>query len=122
MLVGGSDGVAGVYSLSQDRVGQAFKGGEGAITAGGWSGSKAIISTSAGRVKCFEGGTELANFSVHTGEASDLAVHPCGDIVASVGSDKSYVLYDLESKSVLTQGYTDSGTCTMLLQAYIERY
>ena len=115
MLTGGSDGVAGVYSLSQDRVIQALKGGGGSITAGTWAGTQAIISTSAGRVKCFEGSSEVASFTAHSGEATDVAVHPCGDVIASAGSDKSYVLYDLETKAVLTKVYSNSGMSALHL-------
>lgn len=38
-----------------------------------------------------------------------ISVHPTGDIVASVGIDKSYVLYDLSANSVITQIFTDAG-------------
>jgi len=109
VLVGGVDGVAGVYSLSQGESLQAYKAGSGAITDGLWAGSKAVISTSAGRVKIFEKGEDIAAFDAHAGEATAIALHPCGDILASVGVDKSYVLYDLESNSVLTQIYCDTG-------------
>ena len=115
MLTGGPEGVAGICSLSQDRVVQALKGGGGSITAGAWAGSQAIISTSEGRVKCFDGNADVANFAVHHGDASDIAVHPCGDVIASVGVDKSYVLYDLETKSVLTQVYSNSGMFILTL-------
>ena len=108
-LIGGSDGIAGVYSISQKRVVDALKGGGGSVSAGVWAGSKAIIATSAGKVKVFEGQQEVASFQTHAGTVTGLALHPSGDILASVGSDKSYVLYDLESSQVLKQGYTSSG-------------
>lgn len=108
-LVGGSDGIAGVYSISNQKVVQALKGGGGAITGGLWAGSRAVISTASGKVKVFEAQQEVALFSVHAGEASGLALHPSGDILASVGVDKSYVLYDLEANEVLTQVYSNSG-------------
>jgi pre-mRNA-processing factor 19 len=108
-LVGGSDGIAGVYSLSNQKVSQALKGGGGAITDGLWAGSKAVISTASGKIKVFEAQQEVASFSVHAGEASGLALHPGGDILASVGVDKSYVLYDLDTNEVLTQIYSNSG-------------
>ena len=109
-LVGGVDGIAGVYSISQERVLQALKGGGGAITATVWAGTRAAISTSAGRVKVFEAQQEVASFDVHAGAATGIALHPSDDILASVGEDKSYVLYDLESMSLITQVYSDSGT------------
>lgn len=108
-LVGGTDGVAGVYSLSKKSVVATLNGESGAITDCIWVGNKAVIATSTGTVKVFENGSEAASFNSHAGEATALAPHPCGDIFASVGVDKSYVLYDLTSNSVLTQIFTNSG-------------
>lgn len=53
----------------------------------------------------------MASFGTHAGEVSALALHPSGDVVASVGVDKSYVLYDLTTSAVGTQVYSNSGTC-----------
>ena len=50
-----------------------------------------------------------AKFQYHAGAATDVAVHPSGDLMVSVGIDKSYVLYDLHGSKVLTQVFTDSG-------------
>ncbi|KAM5448323.1 putative RING-type E3 ubiquitin transferase [Microsporum audouinii] len=107
-LVGGVDGVAGVYSLSEKRVVASLKGGSGSITDSAWVGDKAVVSTSTGAVKVFENESEVASFSVHAGTAAALAVHPTGDIVASVGIDKSYTLYDISNSSVIAQTFTDS--------------
>ena len=108
VLLGGVDGVAGIYSLSQRKLLQAFKGGA-AITSGIWAGSNSIISTSGGAVKVFQGDTEAASFSTHVGPVSGLALHPSGDILASAGVDKSYVLYDLTNMSTVMQIFSDSG-------------
>ena len=108
-LVGGSDGIAGVYSMPQNRILQPLKGGGGSITGGVWAGAKAVISTSAGRVKIFQGQEEVASFGTHAGNVSAMALHPSGDMVASVGVDKSYVLYDLTTSTVGTQVYSNSG-------------
>lgn len=113
-LIGGSDGIAGVYSISSQKSVQALKGGGGAITDGLWAGSRAVISTAAGKVKVFEAQQEVASFSVHAGEVSGLALHPSGDVLASVGIDNSYVLYDLEANAVLTQVYSNSGWSSLL--------
>lgn len=110
-LVGGVDGVAGIYSLSEKRVVVSLKGGGGSITDIVWIANKAAIATSAGVVKIFEDGAELASFNSHAGEATALATHPTGDILASVGVDKSYVLYDLTTRSIVTQIFSDSGEC-----------
>ncbi len=107
-LAGGSEGLAGVYSLAQHQVLHAFKGGA-AITDALWSSSTALVGTAAGCVKLFDKATETASFSAHSGEVSALALHPSGEILASVGVDKSYVFYDLVSSLPITQVYTDSG-------------
>ncbi|KKY23944.1 putative cell cycle control protein [Phaeomoniella chlamydospora] len=112
-LVGGSDGIAGIYSLSQKRVLRALKGGNGSITDGVWAGSNPVIATSTGKVKVFDGQQETASFEAHAGVATSLAVHPSGDIVASVGVDKSYILYDLSTSQILRQVYTGCSLSTV---------
>lgn len=107
-LIGGTDGVAGVYSISQAKVIQTLKCG-GAVVDGLWFGNKPIVALSTGSVKVFDDGKEVASFDQHAGAVSAIALHPCGDILASVGSDKSYILYDLQSLQAVTQNSTDSG-------------
>lgn len=104
------DGVAGVYSLSQKRVLQTLKV-DGPITDAVWAGEKAVIATSTGAVKVFENGNEVAAFNAHAGEVTALALHATGDLVGSVGVDKSYVLYDLTTNSVVTQIFSDACKC-----------
>ncbi|KAI9928113.1 hypothetical protein ASPWEDRAFT_39093 [Aspergillus wentii DTO 134E9] len=106
-LVGGVDGVVGVYSLPEKRVVHTLQT-NGPVTDAAWAGEKAIIASSTGSIKVFENGSELANFNSHAGEATALAVHATGDIVASVGVDKSYVLYDLTTNSTITQIFSDA--------------
>lgn len=106
-MVGGVDGAVGVYSLPEKRVLTTLKIG-GTVTDAVWAGGKAVVASSTGLVKIFEGDAELAAFNSHAGEATALAVHPTGDIVASVGADKSYVLYDLATNSVITQVFSDA--------------
>lgn len=109
-LVGGSDGVVGVYSVSQGQVVQTLKCGGGSVTDAVWCGNKPVVALSTGAVKVFDNGAEAASFDRHAGAVSAIALHPCGDILASVGVDKSYVLYDLQSLQPITQVSTDSGT------------
>lgn len=107
-LVGGNDGVAGVFSISQKQAVQALKTG-GAVTAGAWYNDRPIVATSTGAVKVFENGAEIGQLGSHAGAATSLSVHPCGDVIASTGVDKSYILYDLVSNKQLTQVFTDAG-------------
>ncbi|KAJ5966166.1 hypothetical protein N7481_012880 [Penicillium waksmanii] len=106
-LVGGADGVVGVYSIAQKNVLQTLKA-DGPVTGGTWAGDKAVVASSTGSVKVFENGSEVASFASHAGEVTAIDVHPTGDIIASVGVDKSYVLYDLSTNSVITQIFTDA--------------
>lgn len=103
------DGVAGIYSLSENKLLHSIKGGGGAITSAVWAGSKAVIATATGRVKIVESQKEVGSFAVQAGSISALAVHPSGEILASVGHDRTYILYDLQSMNVLTQVSSDSG-------------
>ena len=87
---------------------QELEVGSGAVTDAIWAGTRAVISTSSGAVKIFENGYIISSFSGHRGTATALALHPSGDILASVGNDRSYILYDLESNTQATQVYTDA--------------
>ena len=107
-LLGGSDGVAGVFSISQNKLDQELPVGS-PVTDTLWAGSKAIVGTSSGTVKVFENDVEVSSFSGHAGAVTALALHPSGDILASVGVDKSYIFYDLTSFVQVLQMYTDSG-------------
>ena len=109
VLLGGSQGLAGVYSIADKQIVQTLKIRSGAITDTLWAGNRAIIATSSGAVQVFENQSEIFHFSSHAGGITALALHPSGDILASVGVDQSYVLYDLVSFSPATQIFTNSG-------------
>ncbi len=98
----------GVYSISQKAVLQTLKT-DGPVTDATWAGDKAVVGSATGSVKVFENGSEVASFSAHGGEVTAVAAHASGNVVASVGVDKSYVLYDLTSNSAITQIWSDSG-------------
>lgn len=108
-IVGGSDGVAGVYSIPENRVQQSFKTSS-AVTGAVWYGTQPVVSTSSGAVKVFGDGENT--FTSHAGSANALAMHPSGDILASVGVDKSFVFYDLPGGKAVTQVNTDSELTT----------
>lgn len=108
-LVGGANGVAGVYSVSQQKVVHELMVGSGAITDALWVGGRAVFAMSSGHVKIFEKGVEVSSFKGHSREITALAVHPSKHILASVGVDKSYIFYDLTSLRQAVQVYTDSG-------------
>ena len=83
------------------------------VTDGLWAGNRTVTGTSAGTVRIFEDGNELASFSGHAGEVTGLTLHASGDILASVGVDKSYILYDLISSAKSLQIFTNSGKPTV---------
>jgi pre-mRNA-processing factor 19 len=115
-LFEGPEGSAVVYSISKKEAVHTLKFGKGHITDAVWWETRPIISTSTGAVKIFDGAKEIGSFAVHAGSATGLTLHPTGDLLASVGSDKSYVVYDLESMAQVTRVFTDSGmlfSCVM---------
>ena len=79
------------------------------VTSAVWAGKKAALGTATGTVKLFENDAEVSSFSGHAGEVTALASHPSGEILASVGADKSYIFYDLASSVQALQVFTDSG-------------
>ena len=111
-LCGDSDGTIAVYDLNSAAFTTRSNIGAGAITHGAWANDKAVVSTSSGAVVVTQEGNTTARFHQHAGAATAVAAHPCGDLLASVGIDKSYVLYDLQSSKVLTQTFAESGRFT----------
>lgn len=108
-LCGDSDGDIGIYDLQAGAFTTRSNVGAGAVTSGAWAKDKPVVATSSGAVVVTQGGSVEMKFTQHAGAATAVAVHPSGDILASVGTDKSYVLYDLQSLKVLTQIFTNSG-------------
>lgn len=108
-LTGDSDGSLGVFDLKQGAFVTRSNLGAGAILSGVWARDLAVVATANGAVVAAREGTVASTFHQHAGAATAVAVHPSGDIVASVGVDKSYVLYDLSDSKVLTQVSTERG-------------
>lgn len=107
--IGGLDGKLDIYSIQGNTVERTLDIGE-PVTATAWTGSKVILATAKGAVKVFDNGSETASFQAHAGAATGISVHPGGRILASVGVDKSFVFYDLESLEQVSRCYTDAGT------------
>ncbi|PNS19202.1 Pre-mRNA-processing factor 19 2 [Sphaceloma murrayae] len=103
-LLGAEDSTALTYSISQNEVLSSLSCG-GNVVAGTWWGSRAIVALSTGSIKVFDNSEEVGSLSKHAGAVLSVALHPCGDILASIGADKSFVLYDLETLAPLTQQY-----------------
>lgn len=98
-----------IYSLEQnDKIYDLPINGK--VTDSVWCGGLAVISSSSGEVRAFNKGIEVQALTVHAGSVNALAVHPSGQILASVGVDKSFVFYDISSGRTLTQVFSDSGS------------
>ncbi|KAI4863946.1 Prp19-domain-containing protein [Hypoxylon rubiginosum] len=109
--VGGLQGDIAIYSIDSDTVERSLQVNE-PVTDSIWDGTKVFFSTSKGSVKVLENGSEIASFSDHAGPATGLAMHPSKEILASVGSDKSFVFYDLANLQRATRVYTNSALTT----------
>lgn len=96
ILYGAENGTAVVYEVDGSAPPFELNTGSRILDGVFWE-SKAIFSLASGGIKIYEGSKELATFSVHAGPATGISLHPSGNLLASVGSDKSYVLYDLRS-------------------------
>ena len=68
-------------------------------------------SNSLGEVKIFDGDVEIVSFNDHAGSANALALHPGRRILASVGDDKTVVLYDVIKSVKLAQFATEDCRC-----------
>lgn len=106
-LFGGIDGVAGIYSVSQQKIVSTLKAGA-PVTDTIWWESRAVVATSAGTVKIFEQGNEIGELASHAGAVTSIALHPSGALLASAGADKRYNLYDLSTFKLVSQVYTES--------------
>ena len=105
--ISGLEGDVAIYAIEADAVERTLKVDE-PVTDTIWSGSRVILATSNGSVKVIDNGDEVTSFSEHAGPATSVSIHPSGDILASVGSDKNIVFYDLKDLSRVSRVYTDS--------------
>lgn len=106
--VGGLKGQAVVYSTTEDKVEQSLSVGE-PVTDAVWAEAGVAFATGQGSVKVFQEGNQVASLSEHAGATTALGLHPSGEILASVGTDKSIVFYDLVAQKRVARAYTDAG-------------
>lgn len=111
VLFGGADGGAQAYSMESEAPVHVFKGDGGAVTDVLWLGTRAVVASSTGTVRVYDDGNETAKFGQHAGSAAAITMHPSGELLGSVGVDKSIILYDLLGSKVAAQIFTDSGKC-----------
>jgi pre-mRNA-processing factor 19 len=104
---GDESGTAHVYGLAQSA-GVRLDLGSRITDAVAWE-DQAIFSLASGSIVIEGLDQEPTTFSVHAGTATGVSLHPTGDILGSVGSDSSYVLYDLSQEKPVTRVFADSG-------------
>jgi pre-mRNA-processing factor 19 len=106
--VGGSDGTVAIVADEDASTVTLNVGGKAAQAC--WWGTRAVVGSSTGTITIFErDGTEVGQIKGHSGAVTSLSLHPCGDLLASTGADKSWILYDLTTLSAVTQISTNSG-------------
>lgn len=108
VLYGGEDGQVSIYSTSQGQIVERFAV-RAAVTDAVWADNVTVVATAAGSVEGYEAGAKVFSFNAHSGEARAVTLHPCGDLLASVGSDKTFVFYDLMSASQVLQVSANTG-------------
>ena len=115
-FLGGTDGSACIYSFPKQETVRMFDVGDSAIndliSLESGSGLRCAAASADGSVRIFENDTNIDEYSAHFGNVSALSAHPAGELIASVGEDKSFVMYSIIQKKVLSQVYTDSGKIT----------
>ena len=109
VLLGGPDGAAGIYSLSQKRRVKTFEVSKGSVVDAIWWDGQAICGLSTGAIKIFKDDGTSTDLGTHSGSVAALSLHPCGDILSSVGQDKGYMLYDLQLMKLVNRVYIESG-------------
>ena len=108
VLAGGAQGTAGIYSLSQQSQIKTLDFGKGKVVDAIWWDKQVIAGLSTGAIKVFGDG-EITDLGSHSGTVTALSLHPSGDILASVGQDKAYLLYDLRSMKMINRIDVASG-------------
>jgi pre-mRNA-processing factor 19 len=107
VLFGGADGTTGVYSLTQGKVLETFNAGS-AVTSVAWWGERALVGTSAGTVKVFSNGDDVAQIASHAGAVTSMSVHPSGKMLATAGADKRYAIHELTTFKTVSQVYVEA--------------
>lgn len=110
--MGGRTGEARLVSTSKGKIGHEYRI-KGAVTDVALSGSKVALASSKGVICVYDEADLVSEFVQHAGKVSAIAIHPSGNILASVGEDKSIIFYDIPGAQVAAQIYTSSGMCRL---------
>ncbi|KAF4119817.1 pre-mRNA-processing factor 19 [Geosmithia morbida] len=118
--IGGLKGDLAMYLFDSDKLGQQLSVGE-PVTASLTTEIGVVCATAQGSVKVYQGDSLTAEASEHAGPATGLSLHPAGQILASVGSDKSIVFYDLASTKRISRAYTDSRSVSGKIKLFMTK-
>lgn len=109
-ITNGTTGDASVVQVSTGKTQVTLKNSPIRATSALFWKENPILGLADGAVKVFDQtGAVIADIHIHSGPVTALAIHPCGDLLASVGEDKSFVLYDLNTMKAVQRVSTDSG-------------
>jgi pre-mRNA-processing factor 19 len=103
---GSETGSAVIYSESLDASAVVDLGSR--VTGAACWESKAIFSLASGALAVTGLSGDVESVTVHAGAATGVSLHPSGAILGSVGSDSSYVLYDMATLKPVTRVFADS--------------
>lgn len=112
-------GDVSVWELGSETLERTLQAGE-SVAAVVWTGPKLVLGAQhSGAVKVFEAGALRASLQGNAGGVAALALHPGGEIVASVGGrDKTFLFYDLVGLKIVTRVVTEDGE--WFLDAYAQ--
>lgn len=105
--LGGLKGDSATYLIEADKIERQISV-DAPVTATLCAASKVIYATSQGSLKVYQGDDQVAQVTEHAGAVTAVSAHPGGQILASVGSDKSLVFYDVASMRRISRAYADS--------------
>jgi len=95
VLHGQEDGTAVLFDGDEAK---AIYSAKNPVTDGLIWKSNGVVCTLSGEIHIFDKtGAAVKSWRVHAGAAMGISLHPSGSILASVGEDKSYILYNLDT-------------------------
>lgn len=108
LLAGPQGGV--VYSLDSHTEERRISQEDDIIERAIWVADRIALGTTSGSVKIIEeDGKEAMSFKAHAGRVEAMVVHPSGELLVSVGSDNSFVVYDLQQGKIAIRKRVDAG-------------
>jgi len=109
-ITNGTTGDASVVQISTGKTQVTLPNSPIRATSALFWNENPVLGLADGAVKVFDHtGNVVTEMHIHAGPVTALALHPCGDLLASVGADKSFVIYDLNTMKAVQRVSTGSG-------------